>query len=46
MAYCSMDGQRLDSAFFTLLRLLPTFLTAFFTADADLPDFFAVYRTS
>ncbi len=30
----------------TFLRLLPTFLTAFFTAEADLRVFFASYRTS
>ena len=29
-------------AFTTRFRLLPTFLTAFFTADADLRVFFAV----
>lgn len=30
----------------TRFRLLPTFLTAFFTAAFDLPDFFASYLTS
>jgi hypothetical protein len=35
-----------DRAFVTFLRLLPTFLTAFLTADADLRVFFAVYLTS
>jgi hypothetical protein len=30
----------------TFLRLLPTFFTAFFTADADLGVFFASYCTS
>jgi len=33
-------------AFTTRFRLLPTFMTAFFTADADFLVFFAVYRTS
>jgi hypothetical protein len=33
-------------AFFTFVRLLPTFLTAFFTAPAERPVFFAVYLTS
>ena len=31
---------------FTFLRLVPTFLTAFFTAAADFLVFFASYRTS
>jgi hypothetical protein len=30
----------------TRFRLLPTFLTAYFTDEAERPDFFAVYRTS
>jgi hypothetical protein len=34
--------QRRFNAFFTFLRLLPTFLTAFFTAPAERPAFFAV----
>lgn len=34
------------SRFSTRLRELPTFLTAFFTAEADRPVFFASYRTS
>jgi hypothetical protein len=34
------------SRFSTRLRLLPTFLTAFFTAALELWLFFASYRTS
>jgi hypothetical protein len=31
-----------DKRFMTFFRLVPTFLTAFFTAEADLPVFLAV----
>lgn len=31
--------------FSTRLRLLPTFFTAFFAAEAERPAFFASYRT-
>jgi len=45
----SSDNKRQSTSYFffclnvlsTRLRLLPTFLTAFFTADADLRAFFA-----
>ena len=43
LAFFAGAKPRLDSM---RLRRLPTFLMTFVTADADLPLFFASYRTS